>query len=75
MKATIEVKDRSEKHAIEQALTDPATRAFVVITGTLMQLPTDRARARVLDWVADKLREEQEQQQELTLADLVDTPA
>jgi hypothetical protein len=75
MKATIEVKDRSEKQAIEVALTDPATRAFVVITGTLMQLPNNRARARVLDWVADKLHEEQEQQAELTLADLVDTPA
>jgi len=74
MKATIEVRDRSEKQAIEQALTDPATRAFVVITGTLMQLPTDRARARVLDWVADKLTEEQEQQAELTLADLAAQP-
>lgn len=53
----IPVKDRSEAEAIERALGDPSTRAFVVIVGTLLPLG-DRARARVLTFVNDKLNED-----------------
>lgn len=52
MKTTIETKNRNEADAIKRALEDPETRAFVVIVGTLLPF-TDRARRRVLDFVAD----------------------
>lgn len=59
MKATIEVKDRKEADAIKTALEDQTTRAFVVVVGTLLPL-SPRARKRVMDFVTDKLTEEQE---------------
>lgn len=60
MKATIEVKNRDEATAIRAGLADPVTRAFVLVIGTLQQLPSDRARQRVLTFVKDTLAEEQE---------------
>lgn len=60
MKANIDVKDRREADAIRTALNDPVIHASVVITGVLLQLPTKRARKRVLDFVIDKLGEEEE---------------
>lgn len=53
MKVTVDVKDKQEKSAVIAAMSDPVTRAFVLIMGTLMQLPNDRARKRVLSFVAD----------------------
>jgi hypothetical protein len=58
MKASIIVKDRKEADAIRAGLEDPAVRAHVVILGTLKQLPSDRARARVLAFVRDSLDEQ-----------------
>lgn len=57
MKTTIEVKDRKEAQLIKTALADPATRALVMVMGALLPLRSDRARARVLAYVSDKLNE------------------
>lgn len=53
MKATIEVTDRKEAEHIRAGLGDPATRAFVIVMGALAALPSNRARARVLNFVRD----------------------
>ena len=58
MKANIEVKDRREADAIRTGLEDPAVRAFVIIVGVLLELPGDRARKRVLQYVTDMLDDE-----------------
>lgn len=55
---TIEVKDKKEAQAIAAGLADPAVRAFVVVMGALSGLPTDRARKRVLSFVADTFDED-----------------
>ena len=60
MKVTLEVKDRAEREAVQRAWQKPELRAFIVIAGLLDGLPTDRARARVLNYAADKVRDEQE---------------
>jgi hypothetical protein len=60
MKANIEVKDRKEADAIRTGLEDPGVRAFVICVGVLKALPSQRARRRVLEFVIDKLDEEQE---------------
>lgn len=60
MKANIEVKDRREADAIKAGLEDPVMRAMVIIIGTLKALPTKRAQARVLQYVSDRLEEEEE---------------
>lgn len=57
MKVTITVKTKAEKEAVICAMDDPATRAMVLVMGTLLQLPTDRARVRVLRFVEDKLND------------------
>ena len=57
MKTTIDVKDRKEGDHIRRALEQPETRAFVIVIGILADLPTNRARKRVLDFVADSLDE------------------
>ena len=59
MKTTIEVKDRKEADLIKTALGDPATRAFVQVVGALLPL-SPRARQRVMNFVADRLEEEQQ---------------
>ena len=58
MKATIEAKDRREATLLQSAMEDPAVRAFALVMGALLQLPTDRARERVLTYVRDKLDED-----------------
>jgi hypothetical protein len=60
MKTSIAVKDRREADAIRTGLEDPSVRAFVICVGVLKALPTQRARRRVLEFVIDKLDEEQE---------------
>jgi len=57
VKANIEVASRAEADSIKAGLTDPVVR-YVNVIGILMQLPSDRARARVLAYVQDKLAEE-----------------
>jgi hypothetical protein len=57
MKIKIEVKDEKEGQAIKRALGDDKTRALVVLVGTLLTLDSDRARLRVLKFVADSLDE------------------
>lgn len=59
MKTTIEVADRREATAVQTAMEDQVVRSFVIVTGVLMQLPTDRARRRVLQYVGDALDEQQ----------------
>ena len=58
MRTRIEVKDRDEAKLIKQGLKDEKTRALVKVMGALMPLPSDRARSRVLHFVADKLAED-----------------
>jgi hypothetical protein len=58
MKTAIVVKNRREAAAIRTALDDPQTRAFVLTMGTLLQLPSEQARRRVLTFVADMLNED-----------------
>lgn len=58
MNVRIPVADREEGEQIRRGLEDPETRAFVRVVGTLVALPSDRARARVLGYVADVLDEE-----------------
>jgi len=58
MRAWIEVENRKEGQAIQAGLADPSVKAFVVVVGVLNTLPTDRARARVLRYVADQLAEQ-----------------
>jgi hypothetical protein len=58
MKVAIEVRDRKEAEQVRTAMTDPTTRAFVLVMGALMALPSDRTRARVLTFVKDQLEEQ-----------------
>ncbi len=58
MKVSVEVKDRAEASAVKAGMEDPTVRAFVVTMGVLRQLPSDRARKRVLEFISDKLDEE-----------------
>jgi len=53
MKANIDVKDRKEAAYIRTALEDPVMRTQVIVLGALASLPSDRARKRVLQYVAD----------------------
>ena len=58
MKVSLTVKNRDEACAVQTAWDDPQIRAFVLVVGTLLQLPSDRARLRVLQFVTDKFAEE-----------------
>jgi hypothetical protein len=57
MKATIEVSDRKEAEQIRTGLADPTVRAFVVVMGALNSLPSERAKARVLNYVMDYFKD------------------
>jgi hypothetical protein len=50
----VEVANRREADQLRDGLADPAVRAFVKVIGTLAALPTDRARDRVLRYVAEQ---------------------
>ena len=58
MKAKIEVKDKREAEAIQRAMSNESVRAFVIIVGALEELPSDRSRQRVLQYVSDLLDEQ-----------------
>ena len=60
MKTTIRVKNRAEGEAIRRGLDDPSTRVFVQVMGLLLELPSDRARARVVGYMADRLVEHED---------------
>lgn len=64
MKANIDVKDRREADAIRSGLEDPTVRAFVIIMGVLSELPTVRAKKRVLQYVSDRFEEEAQEQEQ-----------
>jgi hypothetical protein len=57
-KVSIEVKNKREAEAVKRAMADEAIHTTVVVCGALLQLSSDRARARVLNFVADHLDEE-----------------
>lgn len=57
MTTEIEIKHRSDEVAIYKAMSDPAIYAFVVVMGHLGRLDSDRARWRVLSFVADAFDE------------------
>ena len=59
MRTRIEVADRKEAEQLRAGLARPDVRAFVRIVGVLDGLPSDRARRRVLGFVADHHAEQQ----------------
>lgn len=61
MKTAITVASREEAQSVQLAMADPMTRALVLTMGALLQLPSDRARLRVLHYVADKLNDDADQ--------------
>jgi hypothetical protein len=61
MRAWIDVVNRTEADQIRRALADPQVRAFVKVMGTLLALPSDRSRERVLRFVDDKFAEDDPQ--------------
>src|SRR5262245_35718633 len=52
MKTRIDAKNRKEAEDIRRGLAKPEVRAFVICCGILNALPSHRARARVLNFVA-----------------------
>jgi hypothetical protein len=60
MKTSIDVSNRKEGELIKRALEDRQVRAFVNVMGALMELPTIRARARVLRYFEDRLTEDED---------------
>ena len=50
----IEVKNRKEAENLRRGLARPDVRAFVLTMGILDTLPSDRARERVLRFIADR---------------------
>jgi len=61
MRTSLKVNTRAEGVQIRLALADPQVRAFVLVMGTLFDLPTDRSRERILRFVDDKLKEDNAQ--------------
>ena len=58
MRAFFEAESHKEAKLIRRGLDDPRVRAFVKVMGVLLELPSDRARIRVLNYVADRAAEE-----------------
>lgn len=58
MKVELVVNDAVHAGALRAAWKDPITQALILTIGTLLQLPSQRARRRVLGFVQDKLDEE-----------------
>ena len=53
-----------ERRLIKRALQDEQIRAFVLVVGSLIELPTDQARIRVLRYVADALEGQREKREQ-----------
>jgi hypothetical protein len=49
----VEVANRQQARDIEVGLQQPDVQAFAMVCGVLAQLPTDRARQRVLTFFSD----------------------
>lgn len=60
MKVAIIVDSKLEGEQLRNGLDDPQVRAFVRVVGILGQLASDRARARVLRFIADSIEEQRE---------------
>jgi hypothetical protein len=60
MNTPIAIKNRREAAALHRAMADPTVRAFVLIMGELLALPSDHARRRVLTFIIDKASEPDE---------------
>jgi hypothetical protein len=60
VKTPVEVNDRREARALQRALADPSIKAYVVIMGELLALPSDRARRRLLTYMLDKASDSDE---------------
>lgn len=58
MKVAIEVETREQAGMVKTAMADCTVRAFVLVSGALLSLPSDRARRRVLALIQDRLDEE-----------------
>lgn len=58
MKTPIEVANRGEGEALRRGLSDPTVRGFVLTMAALADLPTDRSRTRVLNYLHSRLDEE-----------------
>lgn len=57
MRMSLAVADQDEADQIRAGLSDPEVRAFVRLVGILNALPSNRARRRVLSFVADGIDE------------------
>jgi fructose-specific component phosphotransferase system IIB-like protein len=53
----VKAKDKSQAAAIERAMLDPEVRAFVIVAGELMAVPTIAGKARVLAYVGNLVRD------------------
>lgn len=51
-------RDSETLKSLRHAMTDPIVAAFLIVTGTLMQLPLDQARLRALRYVQDYFEEQ-----------------
>jgi hypothetical protein len=58
MKTLVNVANQKEAELLRRGLSDPTVRAFVKVMGALVDLPSNRARERVLRFVIDKFDEE-----------------
>jgi len=63
-KITVEVKDKSQLEAIQRAVEHEDVRAFLVVVGTLAEFKSDRARKRILVYVADHFAERDESRED-----------
>lgn len=57
MRVGVEVGSRQEGVALQVAMADPATRAFVLVVGTLLPLSPSQ-RSRVLGYVTEQLADD-----------------
>lgn len=58
MKVAVQVKDKSEGERLQEAISDPATRALMNVVAALMPLGT-RDRQRVLAFVENSFSDDQ----------------
>jgi hypothetical protein len=58
VKVTIDIDSREEGELLRQGLKDPQVRAYVMVVGALNRLPNNRTKARVLNYVADRIRQD-----------------
>jgi len=74
MEISITVADQDEGEQIRQGLEIADVRAFVKIMAVLDPLPTDRARARILQFFADHYDEERQRQRDEEARQRIEEP-